>query len=225
MSRGNIMKKPLGRILFWTICIVLAVAVCTAGSISYAKYISSENMNDHSDVANMGVELFELQEHGVLRQNVDLTQVVPGADIDGPHIRLKINSEVSYTLFLRIIHDEFPESYKYIDEEGVENVVDTVYYTVMKDQWTLYEAYKDGDKYVEVYQFVVSNENGEKDHVFKASTPYNYTYYGEGAMGEITVLLGDVIYISQYYDYTFVRNQGHTKDFTISFEAFIRQVM
>lgn len=226
MSKEKIVKKSFGKILLRTAVILLSLTVFAAGSISYAKYISVNSTDDSANIAGMGIEIFELNEHGKRVENIDYTKVVPGADIPGPHIKLKINSEVNYSLFVKITRStSMPtHSYTYIDENGEEVPVieDTVYYFLSPYNWDQYgKPYIDGDKTVETYQYIVSSENGKKDYAFKAATQYNYTNEDDGkikANGEIEILGNDVIYVSQYYDYK------NSPKFTLSFEVYIRQV-
>lgn len=217
MSRGKIVIKPIGRILLRTAVILLSLAVVAVGTFSYAKYVYNSETEDSASAASMGIEIFELEERGTTIQNIDFTKVVPGADIPGPHIRLKINAEVNYSLFVKITQSKVMPTYTYFDEFGHEVEEPSVAYLMSEDYWTPYgNPYDvDGNKTVYTYKY---------NFVFKAGQKYNYTndkYEGYKTEGEIKILYGDVIYVSQYYNEYY---KGNPQNFTLSFETSIRQV-
>lgn len=260
MSRGKIINQSFGYILFWTVCVLLSLAIFTIGSFSYARYISSNDENSSAGVANMGIEVFELEKGGSLVTNIDYTQVVPGADIPGPHIKLKMCSEVSWSLYVKVTEYGFPVA----DGEGGDNSLDekngnaiaanvtvgkdengedkkewhNVVMYEMSDEWELVDTQtvteNDEEYYVKTYKYTFKDT---KTGVFKPATQYDYT-----GSDEIELLMGDVIFISQYYgDYFY----GDYKDsevedgdseylpphyrqdikFGLSFETYIRQVL
>lgn len=201
MNRGKI---SIGRILLLPSFMLIGILVFIAGTVSYAKYVSGEESKQSAGIANMGVELFELVEYGkpVNELKIDYTKVVPGADIPGPHIRLMINSEVSWTLFVRVTQTGLP--LKGVNEHDRE--IDTIYYE-MSENWAQVPG-QEG-----LYRYIVNDpKESEHDYVFKPATVHDYT--GES---EIAILAGDMIYVSQYYD--------KASEFTLSFEAYIRQTL
>ena len=202
MSSG---KSKIGRILLRTACVLLGLGVVAAGTISYAKYISGEEEKQSSIVANMGVELFELVEFGSAtaqeKVEIDYSKVVPGADIPGPHIRLQIESEVSWSLFVKVTQSN---NLPIRDRDGH----DIVAYYIDLEHWTQVgepTVKRDSTEYT--YQY---------NDVFRPIKRYDFT----GA-NEIAILSGgggeDVIYVSQYYD--------RMTKFSLSFETYIRQVL
>ena len=204
MSRGKLIKSSLGRKLLRASFILVGIAVVAAGTVSYAKYISGKESKQSAGIANMGVELFELVEYGnpVNDLKIDYTKVVPGADIPGPHIRLMINSEVSWTLFVRVTQTGLP--LKFVNEHDRE--IDTIYYEMSKN-WAQVPG-QEG-----LYRYIVNDpKESEHDYVFKPATVHNYT-----GKSEIEILANDTIYVSQFYD--------QRSKFTLSFEAYIRQTL
>lgn len=249
MSRENISKKSFGRILFRTAVILLSIAVIASGAISYAKFISASGMDDASGVAIGGIEVFELEQYGGTQANIDFSQVVPGADIPGPRVNLKMYSEVKWSLFVKVTETGFPA----VDDEndelydklykakgnsiGADVIVgmneDDSYKTErhsavvsysMNDNWTLINteimyAADNTPYYVKTYQSTA----------FQPSTKYNYTntaYEGYETLGGFTLLDGDSIFISQYYNSYDDVNGNYSKGqkFGLAFEVYIRQV-
>lgn len=200
-------KRSSNGFFVLTACILLVLTLLAAWSIgeAYARYVTSDDANDSGNVASVGIESFDLFEHADGVESIDYTKVVPGADIPGPHIQLEINSQVSYTLYVKVTAINFPP----VDGNGVE--AGTVSYS-LSDAWRLVNTateQKGDDKYtVSTYEYIVSGEGEAQSCVFEAGTPYEM---------EIEILKDDVIYISQYYD-------PQTTKFTLAFEAYIRQV-
>ena len=205
MSRGK-NKMSFGRILLLPTFILLGIMVVLVGTVSYAKYISREESKQSANVANMGVELFELVERGkvVNELKIDYTKVVPGADIPGPHIRLQIESEVTWSLFVKVKWTNTFPIMRTLPDGHQEEIV----YFNMADGWEVYGTPVLNDKTTEViFRY---------DYVFRPSVRHDYV---AGKDGEIEILLGDAIFVSQYYD------RKTAPDFTLSFEAYIRQVL
>ena len=212
MSREKFFKSSLGRILFGMTFVLLAVLLVVAGTLSYAKYINTEEEKQSAGVANMGVELFEFVEYGNVPEGtivkdlkIDFTKVVPGADIPGPHIQLKINSEVSYSLFVKVTATPRDPGKTFPLMWSGEKVVEFN----MSEKWEKVEG-QEG-----LYRYIVKSANGVNDCVFKPATKYDYT-----GIDEIQLLEADVIYISQYYPF-----YDPSYEFTLSFETFVRQVL
>lgn len=199
MSRGKHIKTPLGRILFRASFILAGVAVIAAGSVSYAKHLSAEEAKQSAGVANMGVTLFELVENGNAANDlrIDYTKVVPGADIPGPHIRLKINSEVSWLLFVKVTTNNFP--IMGVDADG--NEMETVTYEMAEGWKQVGAPTVKGNVTEYTYQY---------NYVFLPAVEHDYT---------IGILEDDVIFVSQYF------NHETASNFSLSFETYIRQFM
>lgn len=239
MSRGKLNNKSINKILLRSSFILLAVMMFALGSVSYAKYVSTNDTDDSAGVAGMGVELFEMDKYGSYAANIDYTQVVPGADIPGPRISLKLNSEVSYTIYLRVTEasdsdagfgtqdTEYQRGNTIKGKDGEGRTHDIVAYSLAP--WWTYEGgmdpYTEGSitYKVKIYKYNLAADNTHpehyvsptaKNHVFKPATVYDYT--ADGAK-TIQVLQYDSILISQYYGV-----QTKPK-FYLSFEAFIRQ--
>ena len=216
MSRdelNKINKPPFGSTLSCTVCILLVVAILVAWSVSgvFAKYVTSDNSSNSAGVAGVGVEIFSLAEHGQTVVGFDYSNVVPGVDIPGPHIQLKINSSVSYTLYLKVTTFNCPT---YIDVEGEQ--VQVVYFDMTAD-WEPVESVTVDGYTVSTYKFVVGTADTVSNYVFKAGEEYSYV-----DDNEITILKDDVIYVSERY--------GEFRDsedlsFSIKFEAYILQVL
>lgn len=210
MSRGSLRKTAKrfsGGIPVWAICILFVISLLAAWSVGevYARYATSGDSDDTGNVASVGIESFELFEHGNGVESIDYTKVVPGADIPGPHVKLKIDAQVNYTLYVKVTSVNFPPA------DGDGNEVQTVSYS-LSETWRLVNTtteQKGNDKYtVSTYEYIVGTEGENTDCVFKAGTPYEM---------EIKILKDDVIYISQYYD-------PDTTKFTLAFEAYLRQI-
>lgn len=245
MIRGKLNKASLKKILRRSSFFLLSVIVFVVGSVSYAKYLSANNMDDASGIAHMGVEIFELEKYGSYAANIDYTQAVPGADIPGPRISLKLESEVSFTVYLRVTEGAGKDAVRLStqdkryergnvikgqDADGMSH--DVVAYT-LAPWWTYrgtmdsYKNEEDGMVYnVKLYQYNLAADSTHKenyvsdnatDHVFKPATLYNYTNDGEDT---IQILEFDSIIISQYYG---VRT--NPPKFYFSFEAYIRQTV
>ena len=206
----NINKRSFASVLFRTACILLIITILAVWSVSvvFARFVNSDNSNNSADVAGVGVEVFNLVEYGQAVAGIDYSKVVPGADIPGPHIRLKINSEVSYALYIDITVHNKPT---YINDDGEE--VDAVYFD-LTDNWEFVKAVENGGYTTSTYKFVVDKTNNVKNYVFKAGE--EHTYVGNN---EITILQDDVIYVSEFY-----RNSGNGA-FSLKFEAYIQHVL
>lgn len=208
MNRGQIRKMSYKKILYWTACVLIGLTL-TALTVSevYARFISSKNSDESANVASVGIEIFELKEYGKTVEHIDLTKVVPGADIPGPHIKLRINSEVNYSLFVKV---KVPNAncIKFIlDDSDTVTEEQTITYRMSKN-WQIYgDPYDEGGETVYTYQY---------SSVFKAGQQYDCT--GEN---EIEILDGDEIYVSQYYN---EYDKETPQNFTLTFEALIRQV-
>lgn len=211
MSRGSLRKTAKrfsSGVPIWAMCILFVLSLLAAMSFGevYARYVTSDDADGTGNVASVGIESFELFEHAKGVESIDYTKVVPGADIPGPHVKLKIDAQVDYTLYVKVTAINFPPA----DGEG--NEVQTVSYSLSEDTWRLVNTtteQKGNDKYtVSTYEYIVGTEGGKQNCVFKAGTPYEM---------EIGILKDDVIYISQYYD-------PQTTKFTLAFEAYLRQV-
>lgn len=215
MSReklNKINKQSFAGMLYRTVCLLLIVAIIMLAvwSISrvYAKYVSFDNPNSSANVAGVGVEIFNLVQYGQAVAGIDYSKVVPGADIPGPHIQLKINSEVSYTLYVDVTIHGCPT---YLNDDGEE--VDAVYFG-LTDKWEFVKSADNGGYTTSTYKYVVDNTNNVKNYVFKAGVEHKYI-----DADEITVLQDDVIYVSELY-----RNSVDGA-FSLKFEAYIQQVL
>lgn len=234
-------KKSFGSILFWAVCILLVFAALTLWGVSYAKYVSGGDNGDSSKVAYLGVEVFELKEHKATTDDVsemvnknvlhilDMDTEVsgsgessyivpPGVDIPkDPFIRLTINSEVSYELYVKVTCKQFAPS----DSNGNSEEL-VVYY--LADNWELDQS--DEENGVYTYRYIVdSNATDAAKFTFIAGESYNYNNGNE-----ISILKNDMLYVSQKY---YAPDEG-TKEsldkkesltFSIKFEAYIQQVI
>lgn len=230
MSRGKLLKKPYRSILYWTVCILAVVTlVAFAVSAVYAKYVTSGSLDDSANVASVGIEEFELVDHGA-HANKDTgvdtgvakwensleyncAKVIPGVDISGPHIKLKINSAVNYTLYVKV---KVPNVDFIKFGNGNPTTKQTVTYR-MSDYWYEDRTHRVTEKDYTIYTYMYNvNEDpvARLDFVFKAGNSYSYT---DG--NEIRLLASDRIYVSEHFDYK------TAKDFNLSFEAYIRQVI
>lgn len=217
MSReelNNFNKLSVGSTLWRALCILLIVAILVVLSVSgvYAKYATSDNSSNSANVAGVGVEIFNLVEHGKAVAGADYSKVIPGVDIPGPHVQLKINSEVSYTLYLQITTRNFPI---YINVDGEQ--VKVVYFDVT-DNWELINTVEVGGNTTYTYKYVVDNTDNTKNYVFKAGVEHTYV-----EANEITVLKDDVIYVSERYSELYGNSENLS--FLLKFEAYIQQVL
>lgn len=229
MSGGKLTKTSIGKILLRTLPFLLGIAIIVVGSVSYAKYVSSHAIDDSASTAGMGIEIFELDKYGSQETNVDYTQIVPGADIPGPHIKLRINSEVSYTLYVKVTETGFP-----VPVEADKENKNSLYYSTrnaivgnIKDKdgnttphevisydmssrwaWVATELGEiNGVKYcTKTYKYNVVGDVSEStvssDYIFKPTTKYNYTdvdVKDYTTLKELQLLANDSIFISQYY--------------------------
>lgn len=218
MSKLKKLKKPLSKkFVFRTAVVLICLAVLAAGTVSYAKYFSFFEKNSSASVANVGIEVFEINKYGSLATNIDFSQIVPGADIPGPHIKLKMNSEVNWSLFVKVTERGFPVEEWLDDVPGNsisarvtvgkdENGDDIIQYHdvisyFMSENWERIDTVKEVDKksgeiyYVKTYKYT---------SVFVAGKSYNFTNEEGKGEGEIALLAGDFIEVSQYYgDYNY----------------------
>ena len=194
-------------------CILLIVAILVAWLVSgvYGKYVASDGSSDSANVAGVGVEIFDLVEYGKAVDGVDYSKVIPGVDIPGPHIRLKINSAVSYTLYLEITTRNFP-TYVTVDGEQVE-----VVYFDLADNWEWVKTVDDDGYKTVTYKYVVSTTDDVKEYVFRAGKEHSYV-----DDDEITVLKNDVIYVSEKYSELYGTDEELS--FFLKFNAYIQQV-
>ena len=222
---GNALKQPLGKFLFWLTFGLILFTLLTAGVASYAKYVSSQESNNVAGVADMGIEIFELKEHGVTFDNVDLTKVVPGVDIPGPHIKLKMYSEVSWAVYVKVTERGFPVADELDYRPGNKitgrgndgRLHNVVIYDVSAD-WELVDVEKSKDPdgtmhYVKTYRY---------NEVFQPATSYDLT----DSTTAIQFLAGEYIFISEHYGNYDYENGGNKPgpQFGLTFEAYIRQV-
>ena len=207
-------KQSLGSMLYRTACVLLALVMLTAWAVFgvYAKYATEGGSNDSAGVAKVGVEVFNLVQYGQTVAGIDYSKVVPGADIPGPHIQLKINSEVSYTLYLEITSSNCPI---YLNVDG--NEVKVVYFD-LTDKWELVKTVNEDNYTTCTYKYVVNVINGEKDYVFKAGVEHLYT-----DTNEITILQDDVIYVSERY--AELNASNGESSFSLKFVTYVQQVM
>ena len=217
MSReelNNFNKLSFGSTLCRALCILLIVAMLVAWSVSgvYAKYVTADNSSNSANVAGVGVEIFNLVEHGKAIAGADYSKVIPGVDIPGPHIRLKINSEVSYTLYLEITARNFPT---YINVDGQQ--VKVVYFD-LTDDWELVNTAQAGSNTTYTYKYVVDKTNNVNNYVFKAGETHSYV-----DEDEITVLQNDVIYVSEKYSELY--GNSDQLSFFLKFNAYVQQVV
>lgn len=207
-------KQYFGGIPFRAVCILLIVTMIIAWSVSgvYARYVNNVSSNNSASVASMGVEIFNLAQYGQAIAGVDYSKVIPGVDIAGPHIQLKINSEVSYALFVQVTVFNCP-TYVNIDGEVVK-VVDFA----MTDDWELtnVEAVDNRTKFT--YKYIVDSTDNAKNYVFKAGEEHSYV-----GSDEIKILQGDAIFVSERYSNVYAESEELS--FFIKFESYIQQVL
>ena len=208
------LQQSLSSKLCRTLCVLLIVAILATLTISgvYALYVNSNNSSNAAGVAGVGVEIFNLVEHGQAVAGVDYSNVVPGVDIPGPHIQLKIKSEVSYTLYVVVKVSNLPT---YINADGEE--VQAIYFDLTSD-WELVQTVETDGTTAYTYKYVVSTIDGEKNYVFTAGK--QHTYLNDN---EIAILQNDVIYVSEKYG-ELCRN-GEDTSFSVKFETYIQQVI
>lgn len=227
-QHDNFTLKPFGRMLYRTVCILLALTVLTAWSVSgvYARYVTSATTGGTAGVANMGIDTFELKEHAVLdfddvdpddldamlkdmvaANNLHIldtskevvsndTLSVPRGYVNvprDPFIRLEINSEVSYELYLKVT-------------EVNESEADVTY--SLASHWIATNT--DG-----LYKY---STDGSNAFVFRAGTQYIFdnTSTDSNAQELIKVLADDKIV---------VKLEADSATVTITFEAYLKQVL
>ena len=217
MSRdklNNVNKLSLGSVIYRAVCVLLIVLTLVTFSVSgvYAKYVTSGSASNSANVAGLGVEIFNVVEKGKEVGGIDYSKVIPGVDIPGPHIQLKINSEVSYTLYLEITTRNFPI---YINVDGEK--VKVVYFDVT-DDWELINTVEDNGYTISTYKYVVGTTDGVNNYVFKAGEAHTYV-----DDNEITVLKNDVIYVSEKYGKLY--GSSEELSFFIKFNAYVKQVL
>ena len=167
MSReelNNFNKLSFGSTLCRAVCLLLIVAILVVWSVGvvYAKYVTSDSSSNSAGVAQVGVETFNLVEHGQAVAGTDYSKVIPGVDIPGPHIQLKINSEVNYTLYLEITSRNFPT---YVNVNGEQ--VKVVYFD-LTDDWELVKTVESGSNTTYTYKYIVDKIDNVNNYVFTA---------------------------------------------------------
>ena len=248
-----ITKRYIKRVLYQAGFVILALLAFGALSFSYAKYIASRESDNSAGVANVGVEVFELvkpedddydwswfkttySDDGIGagykgKAVVDYEQIVPGADIPAPYINLKINSEVSYTLYVKVkVSQNLPHYIKEVDANGYPVTEETIYCLPDDDQWTVIgdQTKKEGDCFVYTYKYIVDNTaTDDSQYIFKAGTKYEEKdEYGNATAKKISILYNDLIYVSDKYGRAeFGTWNDSATPFTIEFEIFIRQTL
>lgn len=235
MRRGNL-KKILIRSSF----ILAGVAVFAVGSFSLAKYVHSEEEKGAAGVARMGVKVFELTS-GSRSESIDYTQAVPGFDIPVPRISLHLDSEVGYSLYLKVMETSNSDNVAHdwtnpefamgnaihgLDADGKQ--CDVVSYTMAP--WWVFQAsenvVENGKEYrVKYYKYNLAADpdhegdasTEETDFMFKPATVYDYT----GTDNTIGLLMSDAIIVSQHYGVL----DEKPPQFYIGFEAYIQQTL
>lgn len=237
-KRGKSLGKSFGAMLYRAVCILLVFTVLTSWSVSglYAKYVSGSSVDENANVARMGIEEFKLIDRAEATSARDFSKLVPGADIPAPHISLKINSEVSYTLYLKITltipsglesmqSNDKHVCVAYTDDSG--SVSNIVYFTVDSSKWEFVKTVSGTDSSDQTQQGDDATDGNQTTtatttltYVYKYKTNFvagtTYDYTADSAQLKITT--GDVIYVSQYYDKT---NSG--SEFSLSFDAYLKQ--
>ena len=158
LSYSNILFRTAGALLILTMLSIWLVCGL------FAKYVISDYMMDSAQVAKSGIGTMELLEHeaeldnGIykLKDNAEVTEntynkVIPGVDIaKDPFVRLKINSDVAYELYIEVAKSEyFP---------------DTVTYELTED-WIEVDATKGVYKYKDTFEAGASHD--EKIKILK----------------------------------------------------------
>lgn len=227
---ATLTKRSFGIMLYRAVCVLLVLTALTTCSISgvYARYIAAGSVDGAANMASIGIEVFDLvQSSG---------KVVPGADMAGPYIKLQLDSEVSYTLFVlvkvpKVDYIEFGgDNMSFDDDSG-----DVLIKCAMSASWTLtgdeYEVTEDGVEYtVYKYKYIVSSDNGVNNYIFRAGTPFKTTDdEGKDAAQTIKILQDDTIYVSENFSkILFDKDDEKDKDFgkfSLKFEAYIQQVL
>lgn len=246
MSRGKILKKTYRSILYWSVCALIVITlVAFAISEVYAKYVTSGGLNDSANVAGVGVEVFELVGHGdhgtedtfVAEWNntgrkYECNLLIPGVDIPGPHVKLKINSDVSYTLYIKVKVPKNVGCLSFVnavdqplpDDEEVDDKEEKTVFLKMNRHWVEERAYreKSDDYIVYTFKYSLTDAATVPDYVFKAGVEYVH----DTDETEIEILNDDRIYVSDKFDYSAFKHETvNAVDFTLSFEAYIRQVI
>lgn len=218
MYKGRHVKKSqlqFGSILYWTVGSLLILTMLTTWLLSgfYAKYVTTDNVEDGARVARGGaVYLWEhkAKETGknsgiyeLLEDDDDLVaknkykKVLPGVDIPkDPFVRLDLEkAEVDYVLYLEVIKsDPFPD--------------DTVTYGIT-NVWKYVET-KNGGK-TDVYVYVGDTD---PDSVEDAEP---YVFKSQEETEDISIIEDDILYVSEHY-------YGGDDGFSLTFSAYIRQV-
>lgn len=202
----NVLSRTVGILLVVTVVIALSIGVV------YARYVNLDKSNNSANVANVGVEIFNLVAYGKAIEGIDYSNIVPGVDIPGPHIQLKINSEVSYALFLQVTVCNCP-TYVNVDGEKAE-----VVYFALTDDWELINTVTEENYTTFSYKYIVDTTDDVNNYVFKAGE--NHIYVDSN---EIKILQDDVIYVSQ--NYSDIYGNGEDLSFFIKFESYIQQVL
>lgn len=230
----NFLKK-YRKILLRSTCILLALALFTMASYSLAKYVSTNEEKTDAGVAKLGIEIFELTDSGKTDTTIDYTKIVPGANISGPSIKLKMYSEISWSIYVTVTEIGFPvgpeedkdeensldkakgnsitAQTSVVDENGeTRRVNHQVISYYMADDWSLSETKRctgtadDGTQYTYYVKTYVYNK------VFKPATKYNHTnefFNDYETLYEIPLLAGSEIFVSQYYgDYNYGSDLG-----------------
>ena len=255
----NIKKYFKNKKRVWIACIVLSITVLVVFAVSevYAKYISSHNSNNTPNLAQVGITEFELVNYQGKTSDIlkyDYTKIVPGADIPGPHINLKINSEVSYTLFLRVkvLNGNLNGDDKKENEENLTAKTAHIETKIDTTKWELYstttetvkvkpEKDTEGDtegnteKGIEEDTEGDAEEDTEKENK-KEYTVYTYKYIVDSPEGindyvfkpgQVYNCVGDNAIRILKDDVIYVSQYYTQKNgqFELTFEAYIRQVL
>lgn len=230
MSKLNTRKeKAMFRVhdvIFMSFGVLLTTTLLSVWLICgmFAKYITTGNDNDSARVAKTGVVKAEILEHeaynkdksgiyelrndekntsdSTLHKEVNgnkYTEVLPGVDIPkDPFIRLEIDSEVDYELFLRVTESEyFPEK---------------VTYEIDKVNWKLVS--EDTKNHTRIFKYI-----GNADGVING-----YIDAGKHTILIDKILVNNKLEVSQYYDADAEYKKDDNGKFTLSFDAWLKQV-
>lgn len=112
-------KRYTHNVMYWVVGILLVLTMLSAWLVSglFAKYVISSYMMDSARVAKTGIGTMKLLEHEaklnsgiyVLDENEEVTEnkyetVIPGVDIaKDPFVRLDINSELAFELYVQVV--------------------------------------------------------------------------------------------------------------------------
>lgn len=213
-------KKQLsvGNIMYWSVGALLLLVLLTTCLVSglFAKYVISEEFYDSARVASTGIGKLELVEHKANDKKTANDKPTGEYELDmqdddgvkrNTYTKVLPGTDIPKDPVVRIELNELTVSYTlYVKVIESDYFPENVTYK-LTENWVKVGT----DDGADIYQYnsVDPVTNEKTPFIFKAGMEYEYE--------EIHILKDDTLYVGEFY-------VGEGKSFTLSFDAWLKQV-